>query len=178
MASLLKTVHWFKLLHDLEPAHPSQPSLCPASHSMLQPPWPFCGSPHCFLPLVCGQALLSGMSSPPLRLAALRRFSSSKLSYQPLATLGAFPHFSVIADTSLLSYLLLCIMVCHCTCIPHQHHWVFEKWELFLTDFCIPPPHNTGRLVEARWTFDHIHLPNSGDICQKWFQNVFSSFRK
>lgn len=94
----------------------------------------------------------------PLRLAALRRFSSSKLSYQPLATLGTFPHFSVIADTSLLLYLLLCIMVCHCTCIPHQHHWVFEKWELFLTDFCIPPPHNTGRLSGSSvniWSYSY-----------------------
>lgn len=125
VTSMLKTLRWFKHLHDLDPAHlPSltyvhslPPTLCFSNPDLLVSPRP----PillHYFLPLVCAQALCSaGVVAHPLQLAA----SPSKLSYHPLARLHTIPHFSVIPCNS-LSHFPQCIMVCHYTYISHQDH--------------------------------------------------------
>lgn len=156
---MLKTLRWFKHLHDLDPArlpsltyvHCLPPTLCFSNPDLLVSPGPPCYCTTSCLwsaPRLC--ALPGG--AHPLQLAA----SPSELPYHPLARLHTIPHFSVIPCNSPCYHTFHNVL--WSVTIPMSPTKITEfsqEWELSPIDFCIPAPNSSWLLVGAQWTFDH-----------------------
>lgn len=149
------------------------PYLCPfpASHSMLQWPWPH------VCPMLPASGLCQALHSawneqPTLQLTTVHYSSSSKLPYHRLTRLDTVPH--VFCNTLRLTLYYTFHNVLWCVTVPVSltnttEFFENESWFLLISI--------SQHLVGTQWTFDHT-FTNSGENFQNLFHSVFSYLKK